>query len=34
VQNLVTQVRLSQIIPTDRLDASVFIIDYDEPDEE
>ena len=34
VQNLVTQVRLSQIIPADRLDASVFIIDYDEPDEE
>ena len=33
VQNLVTQVRLTEIVPTDKLDASVFTIDYDEPDE-
>ncbi len=34
VQNLVTQVRLTQIVPTDKLDEAVFAIDYDEPDEE
>ena len=34
VQNLVTQVRLTEIIPTDKIDERVFIIEYDEPDED
>jgi hypothetical protein len=34
VQNLVTQVRLTESIPTDKIDERVFIIEYDEPDED